>query len=498
MELKRFSLGDVAPSQPPAALAIPQKKAQIPVPEKKAPETVATVSLPISKFYEEEFVQFGVYNNYRMLGNWGDGGKPSERKIWHTVQKMNLTKNMKVATLKGIVATTTHYHHGEDNLAGVICGMAAKYTGANNLNMLYPVGNHGSRCSHEPAADRYIETRKADVFDLVFHPDDTPILPKQYDGDEEIEPVHFAPIIPLLLVNGSEGMGLGFAQKILPRLPQNIIKAIYAKMEGSAVADKLLYPGFVGFDGRVTPGEEQNQWKIQGVWAKNEGRFVGLSVTELPPSYDHEGYLQKLDALVDRGDIIDYTDRTDPKKGDFFSFELKTTRAFMERPNEEVANSLGIVQTVTENFTCMDERNSIELFPNVQALFDRWFVWRLKIYDKRRDHLLKVAKDNYRKTEIKFNFINDLMEGNLVLKGKSYDDAKKEINERYKAPDLTSSLLQIPVSAQTNERLGELLDELESIEGEIERLNKIKGIDLWRQDLQALEKYIAAADRKRK
>ena len=498
MEIKRLGLGDVggaAPSEPIKAELPKRKQKEV---EPTITEAIkACFSMPIRTFFTEDFSAFGVYNNFRMLANFRDGMKPSMRKIVHTVIKKNQRNNIKVASLKGEVALLTHYHHGEDSLAGVICGMAANYVGANNINLLHPVGNHGSRLCHEPAADRYIETRKAEIFDLVMHPDDMSILQRQFVMEDEIEPVEFSPIVPLLLINGSEGMGLGFAQKILPRLPQNMIKAIRLRMENKTIDPKLFIPGWRGFKGKVKAGEEKNQWKIMGCWEKNSGRYVGLVVTELPPSFDHESYLQKLDALVEKGEIFDYNDRADTKK-DLFVFEVKTNRAFMEDKEEDVSVKLGIVQTMTENFTCMNGDNTIQIFGDAMELFEAWYVHRLDVYNVRKKYLIAKAQDNLRKAQIKFDFISDLLDDKFIIKGKSTADVKAEMINRYKMPDLVPILMAIPISSQTVEKLEELLNELDDLEKEIEVIKATSPLQMWNQDLDALEKHINSMERKAK
>ena len=106
--------------------------------------------------------------------------------------------------------------------------MAQNYVGSNNIELLYPDGQFGSRLAggKDAASPRYIWTYMTNLTQALFHPDDNDILEYNYDDNQKIEPKYYVPIIPLVLVNGSEGIGTGFSTKITCFNPLDIISNI--------------------------------------------------------------------------------------------------------------------------------------------------------------------------------------------------------------------------------------------------------------------------------
>lgn len=100
------------------------------------------------EFINKELIHFSNYDNERSIPSMLDGLKPSQRKILYSCFKRNLTHDkdeIKVAQLAGYVSEHSAYHHGEMSLNGAIVAMAQNFVGANNINLLEPVGQFGSR-----------------------------------------------------------------------------------------------------------------------------------------------------------------------------------------------------------------------------------------------------------------------------------------------------------------------------------------------------------------
>ncbi len=90
-------------------------------------------------------MQFSVHDNMRSIPSLIDGLKPSQRKILYGCFKRNLRNEVKVAQLTGYVSEHSCYHHGEMSLSAAIINMAQTYIGSNNLNLLEPIGQFGTR-----------------------------------------------------------------------------------------------------------------------------------------------------------------------------------------------------------------------------------------------------------------------------------------------------------------------------------------------------------------
>ena len=126
--------------------------------------------------------------------------------------KRKLYSEVKVSQLSGYVVEHSAYHHGEESLVKAIVRMAQNFVGSNNINLLEPKGQFGSRGmgGKEAASARYIHTQLAPISKLVFHDDDKPLLKYLDEEGQRIEPEYYVPVIPMILVNGAEGIGTGW------------------------------------------------------------------------------------------------------------------------------------------------------------------------------------------------------------------------------------------------------------------------------------------------
>ena len=112
--------------------------------------------------------------------------------------------------------------------------MAQNFVGSNNINLLEPNGQFGTRLQggKDASAPRYIWTKMNKLAQLIFHPDDNPLLKYNLDDGQKVEPEWYIPVVPLVLINGTEGIGTGFSTKIPSHNPIDIIENIYNMMNG--------------------------------------------------------------------------------------------------------------------------------------------------------------------------------------------------------------------------------------------------------------------------
>lgn len=170
--------------------------------------TKTTKAITYKEFINLELVLFSNSDNVRSIPCMLDGLKPGQRKVMFTCFKRNDKREVKVAQLAGSVAEQSAYHHGEQSLCSTIVNLAQNFVGSNNINLLYPGGQFGTRLAggKDSASPRYIFTMMSTLTRLIFHPLDDPLLEYQFEDNQRIEPLWYLPIIPMVLVNGSEGM----------------------------------------------------------------------------------------------------------------------------------------------------------------------------------------------------------------------------------------------------------------------------------------------------
>jgi DNA topoisomerase-2 len=216
--------------------------------------------------------------------------------------KRNLVHDVKVAQLSGYISEKTLYHHGEVSLQGTIVTMAQDFVGANNLPLLLPVGQFGSRHSggDDAASARYIYTKLNPITRHIFNAQDDVLLDYVDEDGIKAEPEVFAPVIPFVLVNGAHGIGTGYMCSVPKYNPLDLIRYIRAKLDGSN-ALPALKPHFEGFKGKLELNQKTGKYKTIGVvdWV---GRTGSAEISELPVGQWTQSYkTQVLEKLISQG-----------------------------------------------------------------------------------------------------------------------------------------------------------------------------------------------------
>ena len=211
--------------------------------------------IPYEEFVDRGLIHFSIYDNERSIPNLMDGLKISLRKILYAAfKKGGLKTEIKVAQFSGYVSEHSAYHHGEASLNAAIVGMAQNFVGSNNINLLEPNGQFGGRLQggNDSASERYIFTQLNRLTRLIYRQEDDAVLTYIDDDGQMVEPIYYAPAIPMILVNGSKGIGTGFSTDIMQHNPLQIIAYIRAMLASTSVADRpVIEPYFKGFKGTI-------------------------------------------------------------------------------------------------------------------------------------------------------------------------------------------------------------------------------------------------------
>ena len=230
-------------------------------------------------FINKELIQFSFADNVRSIPSAIDGFKPAQRKVLFACFKKNLVNEMKVVQLAGYVAEQTAYHHGEASLHSTIINMAQDFVGSNNVPLLMPVGQFGTRSEggKDFASPRYIFTQLSPLARLIFPAADDAQLTYSEEDGLVVEPTYYIPIIPTLLVNGTQGIGTGWSTFVPPHDILDVIKYTEALIEGKPPGFQLS-PKLSGFQGTIIPSKRS--FESHGV-IRRQGKTTVL-ITELP------------------------------------------------------------------------------------------------------------------------------------------------------------------------------------------------------------------------
>ena len=430
--------------------------------------------LGISEFVHRDLVNFSLADLRRSVAHMCDGLKPSQRKVLYACFKKNLREEMKVAQLAAYVSEKTSYHHGEVSLAETIVKLAHDYVGSNNMNLLEPCGQFGTRLlgGKDASQTRYIFTHLTPVARKLFDPRDDPILNYLSDDGKMIEPEYFVPVIPTVLVNGTEGIGTGFSTYVPPYNPKDLVENMKRALEGQSF--KKMKPWFRGFKGSVTEGESEHTWVTTGTYSTSRDT---ITVTELPPCRWTQDYKEHLETLVEKKIISGYTNKSTTES---VHFEIQGYTG------NSLNKDLKLEKTFhTSNMHLFHPTVGIKKYNSAEEILVDFLEVRLEYYKARKKNLvdtmekLKVTLDN------KARFVRMVTEEELVIFKKKRNDLEQELAalKFVKIDESFDYLLGIKTYQYTLEEMEKLYTESQRISEELAELKKTSIVDMYRTDL---------------
>ncbi|XP_015124561.1 DNA topoisomerase 2 isoform X3 [Diachasma alloeum] len=486
-----------------------------------------TRAVSFSDFINVELVLFSNYDNVRSIPSMIDGFKPGQRKVLFTCFKRNDKKEVKVAQLSGSVAEHSAYHHGEMSLTTTIINLAQNFVGSNNINLLMPIGQFGTRAQggKDSASGRYIHTRLSSLARFIFHKHDDALLKHEYDDHQKIEPVFYIPIIPMVLVNGADGIGTGWMTKIPNYNPREIIENLYRMMDGAE--PKPMIPYYKNFKGTIESCGEY-RYVISG-----EISIIGpdkVEITELPVGCWTQTYKEtvlepmlhgsdKAPALIT--DFKEYHTDVDVK------FIVTLPRDKLQELEREGLHKAFKLQTTTSitSMCAFDEAQCLQKYDGVLQILRGFYKVRMDAYIRRKEYLQGILKAEVSKLSNQARFIVEKCDGDLIIENKKKKDMITELVRKNYASDpivawkLAQNRVEVleqeeevaenqegdePVPASaiekenydyllgmtmwslTKERKDELLKQRDIKISELQRLQAKSPPGLWKEDLDAL------------
>ncbi|OJJ49061.1 hypothetical protein ASPZODRAFT_60711 [Penicilliopsis zonata CBS 506.65] len=474
-----------------------------------------TKKITYTDFINKELILFSMADNIRSIPSVVDGLKPGQRKVLYTCFRRNLKKDMKVVELAGHVSGMTAYQHGDTSLQQTIVGLAQTFVGSNNINTLEPSGNFGSRLQggSDCASARYIYTRLSPFARRVFNVADEPLLTYNEDDGEKIEPEVYMPVVPMILINGADGIGTGWSSSIPNYNPEDIVENLIRMMEGSEL--KPMQPWFRGFTGEVT-AIAPDRYRFSGIIRETGEKEV--EITELPIRMWTQDFKDKLEDIIKAEKvpsfIKDYKDYNNHTKVHFvIQMDEKHMQAALK---EGLMEKFKLSRTVaTSNLVAFDPEGRITKYASVEDILKEFFHVRLKFYEKRKQHQLSEMQKALDKLTNQARFVQMIIDNKLIISKKKKSVLVAELKDKgFKAfPKVADAvkagedhpvveeeedpsdnsealsnaydyLLGMPLWSLTQERVEKLLRQIGDKEMEIDVLIKLSKEDIWKKDLE--------------
>ena len=467
-------------------------------------------SVTYEDFIGKELIHFSKYDCDRSIPNLMDGLKTSLRKILFAAFKKNLTSEIKVAQFSGYVSEHSCYHHGEASLNGAIVGMAQNFVGSNNINLLLPSGQFGSRLKggEDSASERYIFTQLNRITRAIFAQTDDAVLDYLNDDGTLVEPRFYAPIIPMILVNGSKGIGTGFSTDIMCYNPLQIIGYLKNKLVGwpPLEEDRFVpyYEGFTGTIEKIGP-----KFLIKGKYEK-----VGpdtIRIVELPVGLWTESFKEHLESLIEPGldkdgkkivpPVKDYDDMSKDTTVDFIITLQKGKVAELESIQlEHGCNALEklfklyTTGSIT-NMHLFDAEDKLKKYDKVEDIIDDYFVTRLKLYAVRKAYLIDTLEKELIVLENKARYIQELLDDTIDLRKKKKDEIINMLLIKSYAVINDDSefkyLIKMPMDSVSEENVDKLNKEHKDKSDELQLIKETTEQQMWRKELEILaQEYI--------
>jgi len=505
------------------------------------------LNVDYKSFVDKDLIHFSNRDLQRSINHICDGLKESTRKIIYACFKRKLyTNEIKVAQLSGYVSEVSAYHHGENSLQQAIVGMAQIYVGTNNINLLCPNGQFGSRCQggQDASSARYIFTLMSKLTRLIFKEEDNAILSYQDDDGQQIEPEYYVPVIPMILVNGGIGIGTGYSTNIPQYNPTDIIaickmicnsiklseisvnsmediEDIYNTIEILDISE--ITPYYLGFKGSITKAEK-NSYISRGVYKWIDDSTVEIS--ELPVGSWTEDYKEFLENMITNNlNNLKYIENHYTSKNVKFVLHFNGNVRGNIEANFDVLFKLQSSKNLSiNNIHLFNKDGAIQKYESAVDIIKEWAETRVLKYFERKNYQLKILEKDAKILSNKMRFILDVINGNIQIMNKKLTDITLRLIELKYAPIVIDEsdekdakdgkdgkdgedgdigdigdagavnykhynyLLKMPISQLTYDRKVILEKEYNELNEKLKNLKNTNIEDLWLNDLNELEK----------
>lgn len=442
--------------------------------------------ITISDFIDKELILFSIADNARSIPSLVDGLKPGQRKILYSCFKRNLKKEIKVVQLAGYVSEHSAYHHGEQSLNQTIIKMAQDFVGSNNINLLYPSGQFGTRLQggNDSASPRYVFTRLSEITRHIFKDYDDRVLTYLDDDGMPIEPKWYVPILPMVLVNGAEGIGSGWSTKVPQYNPRDIVDNIRRILSGQTPVE--MHPWYKGFKGEIS-FVRAGRWETKGII--NKINDTTIEITELPIGMWTQTYKEMLVDMMegsaamkekeknqreveDDGDDDESHGRRRTAKKKEAAPVIKIEEFRENHTNTEVhftiylsendmakAEAIGLEKVFkltssinTTNMTLFAADGRIQKYDHAEEILLEFYDVRLRHYELRKQYLVDKLTKEFDILDNKVRFIRAVINEEIILRKRKKSDLLKELVELGFTPYSKDNLAQVHSNVPAQER----------------------------------------------
>ena len=418
-------------------------------------------SVPLDAIVKEEYRLYQIYTLMdRAIPYLQDGLKPGQRRILYTLWKNQGRGLIKVSAATGMVLTL--HPHGPASIESAIVNMAQDYTFSNNYPLIDKKGYFGERMEPSPAAGRYIECRIGEVAKILLFDDMNQVEMIPNFDETTVEPAALLPKLPIMLLNGAEGIGTGFSSVIPSFHHKDIANSMIQYLETGR--PKKLKPYVRHYGEKILI--ENNKFVFNMGFTEIDDKIY---ITELPRGYDSAKTYRYLSKFIEKDFLKDFIDSS---VGNYVKIELIFKRG--TRPTlEEVANEMGTSSAITPNYTLISERG-VRIFEKPEEIVEIFTEQRRAVVKRRYELLCEEYGAKIRQNNEIIKFIKN-KEYEVATKSKNrksfveYLDKKKYVYNEY--------LADMPIYRMTKEEVARRKLMVEEDTAKLKEFEKIAASD---------------------
>ena len=441
----------------------------------------------ITSFVQEELIEYSFETIQRAIPLYMDGLKESQRKIVYIMIKKYFQFE-RIEPLSGAILSKTNYHHGAASLQGAIVKMAQTFPGSNNIPLLEGDGEFGSilEGGDDSASARYISAKIAPITKWIIRKEDNCILKYRMDEGKQIEPYEYYPIVPMLIINGSNGIAVAWSTNIPCYNPEDIIIWIKRwlnnmkkrKKDKNTVfveTEKIeLVPWYKDYNGLIY---KNNKGDIinEGIFELKSDRII--YVKALPVTKSIIKYKEELHKMKENNKIVGYRSLSDQDNTDIRVIGMKNPTITKLKLRSKICIS---------NFTMIDKNGKPFKFRTINEFLNYFCTNRLVKYEERKYFRTMALKKLLKEKSLFLSFIQDVIDGVLLISNK----VDKELIIEMKKKKYPESFLDKSIRMLTEKKRDSLKNEIDGIENEIKIYSKFDPVDLWLNELKELETHL--------
>lgn len=447
-------------------------------------------------FINKGLIHFSNYDIERSIPSLVDGLKISQRKILYACFKRNLVNDeIRVAQLASYVSEHACYHHGEASLQSAIIAMAQNFVGSNNINILKPNGQYGSRNNggRDAGAPRYIYTLLEKITQVMFNKQDNGVLTYLNDDGIDVEPEYYVPVIPLVLINGAIGIGTGFSTNIPSYNPIDIIAIIKSLLNDEDIEFEELVPWYMGFEGTIE--NNNDKFVSRGCFKKLSANKV--EITELPVGTWTEDYKVLLEEMTEK-DVKQYESHCSDKKVHFIlQFQsadvLDSYMTIANNGYTKFENDFKLVSSKnlgTTNMYLYNHNGQIQKYNTALDVILEFYQVRLTYYTKRKLYVIEQLEKDMEIMKNKIRFIKAVVNEEVKVSTLKKVELEQylETHSYLLVNDNYDYLLKIPIYNLTKDKVAEIEDEYKKAEQNLNDIKNKTEKQMWLEELDIFEK----------